>query len=78
MTIKEELYCLIDQMTDYDAELLLLALRDGSRMLMTALMAPYDDEQDTEEEEALIQEGRDALARGDVVPWEDVKRELGL
>ncbi len=40
--------------------------------------APVDDEPETPEEAAAVQEGREALARGDVVSWEEVKRRLRL
>lgn len=42
------------------------------------LNAPFEDEQITPEEEALVQEGREALARGDVISDEELRRELGL
>jgi hypothetical protein len=39
--------------------------------------APEDDEPVTPEEEAAIQEGLDAIARGDVAPQSKVRRALG-
>ncbi len=39
--------------------------------------APIDDEPETPEEAAAVQEAREALARGDVVSWDEVKRRFG-
>jgi hypothetical protein len=39
------------------------------------LTAPEDDEPVTPEELAAIEEGEDALARGEVVSWQDYKRK---
>lgn len=75
---KQELHQLIDQLPNEDVEWWLRVVRDKSQMAFTVVTAPYDDEEYTEEEEALIQEGRDAAARGDLMKWEEVKRELGL
>jgi hypothetical protein len=40
--------------------------------------APIDDEPVTAEEAAAVSEAQEAIARGEVEPWEQVKRELGL
>jgi hypothetical protein len=39
--------------------------------------APWDDEPITPAEEAAVQEARAEIARGEGVPWEQVKAELG-
>ncbi|HEY7731993.1 MAG TPA: hypothetical protein VH950_14020 [Gaiellaceae bacterium] len=38
--------------------------------------APWDDEPSTPGEEAAVAEGRDAIARGEGVDWDQVKAEL--
>jgi hypothetical protein len=42
------------------------------------LEAPLDDEPETDEERHTVQEAREELARGEVRPLEEVRRELGL
>jgi len=39
---------------------------------------PYEDEPVAEEERLAVGRGREALARGDVISGEDLRRELGL
>ena len=51
---------------------------DDDRLGRRLLEAAVDDEGETDEERGLVQEGRDALARGEVVSDEDLRRELGL
>jgi hypothetical protein len=47
--------------------------------LYTAATAPVDEEPETEEERAAVQEARDSLDRGERgIPHEEVRRELGL
>lgn len=82
MTVKEQLHQLIDELPEQqliDAQFILEALRaHGDDPLARALLlAPIDHEPETEEERLAVQEGRDALARGDVVRDEDLDRELG-
>jgi hypothetical protein len=40
--------------------------------------APYDDEPVTEEEERLVEEGREAVRRGEVLTTDELIRFLGL
>ena len=40
--------------------------------------APDDHEPSTPGEEAAVEEGRDAIARGEVVPQAELRRSLGL
>jgi hypothetical protein len=42
------------------------------------LTAPWDDEPETEDERQAVQETRDELARGEIYPLDEVRRELGL
>lgn len=43
-----------------------------------ALLAPFDDEPETDVERRAVELGVEAFARGDVRPLEDVAREMGL
>ena len=38
--------------------------------------APEDDEEETEEETAMIEEARQEYLRGEARPWEEVREEL--
>jgi len=51
---------------------------DDDRLGRRLLAAPDDDEPESEQERRLVQEGRDALARGDVVSDEELRRQLEL
>jgi hypothetical protein len=77
MTIKEQLRAMVETLSEDDAALLVRALQ-GDRLAWTLLAAPIDDEPETDEERAAVEEAKAELARGEGVPWEDVKRELGL
>lgn len=44
--------------------------------LQALAAAPIDDEPETPEEAAAVQEAVDASARGEVVSWEEAKRRL--
>src|SRR6266446_1848138 len=54
-------------------------LRDMADPVCRALLtAPWDDEPETEDERQAVQEARDELARGEIYPLDEVRRELGL
>ena len=82
-TTRETLHKLIDELPECDlhmAELLIQwrhQLRDDP-LLVTLATAPLDDEEITAEEEAAVAEAREAVARGEVYSFDEVKRELGL
>lgn len=81
MITREELHRLIDALPESEwqaARRFLEYLRDrGVDPLLRALAdAPEDDEPVTPEEEAAIREAYQAIARGEVVPLEDVARRL--
>ena len=79
MTTKEALHRLVDKLPDAalpEAERYLATLRDDPLALLL-LTAPVDDEPETPEEAAAVQEAREAAARGEVVADEDLDRELG-
>ncbi len=82
MTVKERLHQLIEELPEQqlsDAEYMLRTLRahGDDPLAHKLLLAPIDDEPETEEERLAVQEGRDALERGDIVRDEDLGRELG-
>lgn len=83
MTVKERLHQLVDELPEgrvaLAAERALTHLRQlGEDPVLRALMnAPYDDELESDEERAAVAEGLAALERGDVVPDEELRRELG-
>ncbi len=82
MTAREALHQLIDELAENELgriEQLIQAVRDGADdpLLRALLLAPWDDEPETDEERAAIQEGLDDLARGKVVSHEELRRELG-
>ena len=79
---KKDLKSLIDLLPDSElqaARRFLEYLRDtGDPVLRAFLEAPEDDEPETEEERAAVAEAYEAIARGDVVSDEELRRELGL
>jgi hypothetical protein len=81
MSSKESLHRLVDALPESaveEAERVLRALATDDPVAGAALLAPDDDEPGTPEEAAAVQEGREALARGDFYTLEEVRRELGL
>jgi hypothetical protein len=81
MATRDTLRHLIDTLPDAvldEAERYLTALQTDDPVLRAALLAPVDDEPESPEEAAAVQEARDALARGDAYTLEEVRRELGL
>ena len=84
MTTKEHLHQLVHELPEgvatTAAEGILAHLRImGEDSVLRALVnAPLDDEPETVAERAAVAEGLEALARGDVVSDEELRRELGL
>jgi hypothetical protein len=81
--LKDEVRSLVDELPDDElpaARRYLEYLRDlgSDPVLRAARHAPLDDEEETPEEAAAVQEAREALARGEVISDEDLRRELGL
>ena len=77
MTAKEELHRLVNELSENEARLWLEALRTRDPLLLKLLTAPYDDEPETDEERAAIQKARDQLARGEMIPDDELWRRLG-
>ena len=80
MTIKEDLHRLVDELPKKElpvAKRYLEYLRNmGDPVLRTFMEAPEDDEEETEEETAMIEEARQEYLRGEARPWEEVREEL--
>ena len=83
MVTKETLHRLIDDLPESEYTTAHRVL-EGLRALIQAgalysiETAPFDDEEETDEERAAVAEARAALARGEVVGHDAVRRELGL
>jgi hypothetical protein len=78
MTTREALRQLVDELPESEldtAKQLLERLRiaGSDPILHASLNAPEDDEPLTPEELAAIEEGEAEAARGELVPWEEVK-----
>jgi hypothetical protein len=81
MVSKEGLHQLIDALPESEldkAARLLAALETTDPVLRALLLAPEDDEPETDEERAAVDEAREAARRGEVFTLEEVERELGL
>ena len=80
MTIKEDLHRLVDELPKKElpvAKRYLEYLRNmGDPVLRAFMKAPEDDEEETEEERALVHEARQEYLRGETRPWEEVRKEL--
>lgn len=76
MSTKEALHRLIEELPDEQAERLLRSIEDPVERALA--LAPIDDEPLTPEDEAALQDGREALARGDILSTEELRRELGI
>lgn len=79
---KERLYRLVDQIPDgeiHAAERYLEYLTEHGDPFTRALMAaPDDDEPLSREDREALDEGRQALAGGDMVTDEELRAELGI
>ena len=82
MTTKATLHQLIEELPASEpvaAERFLAYRRDMADPVRRGLLtAPWDDEPETEGEPQALQEARNQLARRDVYPPDEVRRELGL
>ncbi len=78
MTTKATLYRLIDGLSEClyeEAERYLTGLTTEDPVLRAFLLAPLDDEPETEEERLGVEEAKAELARGEGVPWEAYQTE---
>ena len=81
MTAKQQLRQLVDELSEVEAAeaLDILAARHDKRDSLSVLLdnAPLDDEPTTPEEEALVQEARDEVERGELISADEIRREFG-
>jgi hypothetical protein len=81
MSAGDSLHRLINELPESElaaAARFLHYLRATADPVLRALLeAPLDDEPETEEERRAVHEAREELARGEVRPLEEVRRELG-
>ncbi len=82
MTSKQALHTLVDQLPSSQvstAVRLLESLRSGDYdpVLLALLTAPVDDEPETDEERAAVEEAKADIAAGRVVTNEELRREIG-
>jgi hypothetical protein len=82
MSRRATLHRLIDSLPEEDlttAGRLLVGLRATADAVDRALLlAPSDDEPDTDDEDGGLTEARQELARGEGISTEELRRELGL
>ena len=82
MTTKENLHDLVERLPDSELETVRQVLEERlakhDPVLRAFLTAPEDDEPETEDERSAVREAYDAIANGEVIPDEELKRDLGL
>ena len=81
MTTKATLHQIIEELPESElvaAERFCVSAGHGRPVRRALLTAPWDDEPETEDERQAVQEARNELARGEVYPLDEVRRELGL
>jgi len=81
MQPRERIHQLVDDLPEQElpaVERFLRQREDGDPVLRALANAPDDDEELTPEEDAAVQEGLDAIERGDVVSSAELRRSLGL
>lgn len=79
MTTKQDLYRLIDNLPENAvarAAAMLESLSVEDPVLKAFMEAPVDDEPLSPEDIAAIEEAEAEIARGELVPWEEVKARL--
>lgn len=80
MTTKADLRRIIDNLPaeEFDAARRLLESLRSDSVLRAFLFSPEDDEPESDEEYAAVEEAKEALARRELVSDEDLARELDL
>ena len=79
MTTREALYRLVDSIPLDQLDDARKALEPLTDPLLSSLAhIPYDDEEETDEERALVAEGKADLRAGNYATLEKVRREFGL
>jgi hypothetical protein len=83
MITRDDLHKLIDRLPESELEsarrvLEYLDERASDPLLRALAEAPEDDEEETPEEAAAVEEARQEVARGEGIPWEQIRnRYLG-
>jgi len=80
MSTKQQLRQLVDLLPDDQvpaAHRILHALI-GDPVVFSLLTAPEDDELDTDEHRTAADQARQEIARGEAIPFDQVKQEFGL
>ncbi len=80
-SVRDKLHRLVEELPQSElpaAERFLEFLRTKAWDDLVEVLANAPEEEPEEDEIAAIQEGMDAVARGDVVSDEELRRELGL
>ncbi|MYC28602.1 MAG: hypothetical protein F4X65_00720 [Chloroflexi bacterium] len=83
MVTREELHNIIDFLPDSvlaaGGQVFLDFLKKEDPVLFALLTAPQDDEPETEEERAAVEEAYESIARGErMIPDAELAKELGL
>ncbi len=81
MTAKQQLHQLVDAFSEVEAaEALDILASSRQRDSLTELLdnAPDDDEPSTPGEEALVQQAREEIARGEAISLDELRAELEL
>jgi hypothetical protein len=80
MTAKEKLRQAVDELSELEAERMLEIItrrRERDPMIAAFEDAPEDDEPSTPDEDASADEAWAAYKRGEGIPLEEIRRELG-
>ncbi len=74
MTARQRLHQIVDELPEPEAEQVLRAVElwRGDPVARALAAAPFDDEPETPEERAAVEEAREAVRRGDVVSAAEV------
>ena len=78
-TTRQTLHALVDELPEgawSDAERYLTGLTTDDPVLRKFLLAPLDDEPETEEERQAVEEARAEIERGETSSWEEVEARL--
>lgn len=76
MTAKNELRRLVDSLTEAEAQLWLVAIRDRDPHAFTLATAPIDDEPSSPDEDVAAEEAWQEYLAGKGRPWAQVRDQL--
>jgi hypothetical protein len=75
VSARDDLRVAVEDLNDEEAAEILLVVR-RLKAIAAWDAAPPDDEEESAAELALVEEARLEIARGQTVPWDEVKRKL--